>query len=191
MNIANLLEQAIRTRPEVKAAQSAVATAQHQVQAAKGSFGPKVYADGSYGRRDDSSSLEDEAWFAGISVELTVFEGFSTQHKVARTRAAVAKAEAGLDRVRLVVRKEVWAACARVQEARELVKATTTQVHDAEESLRLMSARYTAGAGTITDLLDVQTALTAAEARHVQARWSCQQAQSSLRRATGTLTNEE
>ncbi len=191
MNITNLLEQAIRTRPEIAAAQSAVAAAHQQVQATKGAFGPKVYADGSYGRRDDSAALEDEAWFAGVSVELSVFEGLSTQHKLARTRAEVVKAEAGLERVRLVVRKDVWAAHARVQEAREMVQATTTQVRDAEESLRLMSARYKAGAATVTDLLDVQTALTAAEARHVQARWSCQQAQSALRRATGTLTGEE
>lgn len=191
MNITNLLEQASRTRPEIAAAQSAVAAAHQQVRATKGAFGPKIYADGSYGRRDDSASMEDPAWFAGISVELTVFEGFSTQHKLARTRAEVVKAEAGLDRVRLIVRKEVWAACARVQEARELVQATTTQVRDAEESLRLMEARYKFGAVTVTDLLDTQTALTAAEARHVQAHWGYRQAQSALRRATGTLTGEE
>ena len=191
MNITNLLEQAIRTRPEIAAAQSAIAASHQQVQAVKSAFKPKIYADGSYGRRDDSASLEDEAWFAGISVELTVFEGFSTQHKLTRARAEVVKTEVGLERISLIVRKEVWAACARVQEARELVKATITQVHNAEESMRLMAARYQAGAGTVTDLLDVQTSLTAAEARHVQARWNCQQAQSSLGRATGTLTGEE
>lgn len=190
-NVTALLDQAIHMRPEVKSAQGAVAAAQQQVEAAKGAFGPKVYADGSYGWRDDSASLGDEAWFVGVSVELTVFEGFSRQHKVNSARAEAAKAEAALERIKLIVRKEVWTACARVQEAEELVRATTTQVRDAEESLRLMSARYKVGAVTVTDLLGAQTALTVAQARHVQARWGSRQARSALARATGTLIDEE
>jgi outer membrane protein TolC len=186
-NIPTLLEQAIQTRPEIKAAKSAVASARQQIQAAKGDFGPKVYADGSYGWRDNSPALAEEVWSAGITVELTAFEGFSSQHKLNRTRAELSKAEVGLEQVSLAVRKDVWAACARVQEAKELIQATLTQVRDAKESLRLMAARYTTGSVTFSDLLDAQTAFTAASARQVQARWSYQQAQSALQRATGTL----
>lgn len=186
-----LLEQAHETRPEVAAAQSAVEVAQHQVRAAKGAMGPKVYADANYGWRDDSSALQDEAWFAGVSVELTVFEGFSKRHGLAKARAAVAKAAAALEQVQLAVRQDVWAAFARMQTEGELVQATRTQVRDAEESLRLMSSRYQVGAVTVTDLLDAQVAATAAAARHVQARWNYQLAQSALRRATGTLTDEQ
>jgi len=54
-----------------------------------------------------------------------------------------------------------------------------------------MSARYKVGAVTVTDLLDAQTALTAAEVQHVQARWGCQHALATLRRATGTLVAQE
>lgn len=190
-NIPTLLEQAIQTRPEIKAARSAVDNARKQVQAAKGDFGPKIYADGSYGWRDNSPALAEEVWFAGITVELTAFEGFSSRHKLNRTRAELSKAEEGLEQVSLAVRKDVWSACARIQEAKELIQATLTQVRDAEESLRLMAARYKAGSATFTDLLDAQTAFTAASARQVQARWSYQQAQSALQRATGTLTVEK
>lgn len=189
-DLADLLEQAHETRPEVTAAQSAVDVAQHQVRAAKGAMGPKVYADANYGWRDDSSAMQDEAWFVGVSVELTVFEGFLKRHGLAKARAAAAKASAALEQVQLAVRQEVWAAFAQVQTEDELVQATTTQVRDAEESLRLMSSRYQVGAVTVTDLLDAQMAATAAAARHVQARWNYQLAQSALRRATGTLTEE-
>lgn len=190
-DVTALLRQAIQTRPEIQSAQSAVAAAQQQVEAARRTFGPKVYADGNYGWRDDSASLNDEAWFAGVTVEVTAFEGFSRQHQLNQARAEAAKAEAALERVKLAVRKEVWTACARVEEAAEMVRATATQVRDAEESLRLMAARYKAGAVSVTDLLDAQTALTAAQARHVQARWSCRQAQSAVSRATGTLSGQE
>jgi len=189
-DVSSLLEQALLERPEVKSAQSAVAAARQQVEAAKGAFGPKVYADGSYGWRDDAASLDDETWFAGVTFEFTAFEGFSRQHQLNRARAEKAKAEASLERVKLAVRKEVWTACARIDESTELVRATTTQVGDAEESLRLMSVRYKAGAVSVTALLDAQTALTASQARHVQARWNCRQAQSALSRATGTLSSQ-
>lgn len=190
LDLAELLEQAIEARPEVTAAQSAVVAAQQQAQAAKGAFGPKIYADANYGWRDDSSALQDEAWFVGLGVELTVFEGLSKRHGLAKARAASAKAAAALEQVRLAVRQEVWSAAAQVQTEGELVQATTTQVRDAEESLRLMASRYKVGAVTVTDLLDAQMADTAAAARHVQARWNYQLAQAALQRATGTLTED-
>ncbi len=191
VSVTGLVAEALATRPEIKAMQSAVEQAQHRVLAAKAAFGPKVYAEGNYGWRDDSASLDDQAWSVGVTVELTAFEGFSKRHALARTRAETAKAEAMLERTTLAVRREVWTAYARVQESDALVHATATQAQHAEESLRLMAARYKVGAVTMTDLLDAQTSLTAAEVRHVQARWGCRQAQSSLRRATGTLTEEE
>ena len=189
--VGELVEQAIETRPEIQTMQSAVEIAQQQVQAVRAAFGPKVYADASYGWRDDNSSLDDEAWSIGVSVELTAFEGFSKRHQLARARADAAKADAMLERVKLAVRREVWTAFARVQESGELVRATATQAHHAEESLRRMSARYKVGAVTLTDLLDAQTALTAAKVRHVQARWGCRQAEAALGRAVGTLNGEE
>jgi outer membrane protein TolC len=185
LDVGALIEQAVRVRPEIKAAQSAITAARQHVEAAKGAYGPRVYADGSWGWRADSASLDDEAWFAGVTVELTVFEGFSRRHALKMSEAVAARAEAILDQVRLAVRREVWTACARIQETRELVRATVTQVRDAEESVRLMAARYRAGAVTVTGLLDAQTALTAAQARHVQARWGYRAAQAALRRATG------
>jgi outer membrane protein TolC len=191
MSFSALLEKAVKSRPEIKAAQSAVTIAQQQVQVAKGAFGPKVYADGSYGWRDDSASLGDEVWSAGITVEVAAFEGFSNQHKLARTRAELTQAETALEQVHLAIHKDVWAAYARVREAQELVLATRTQVRDAEENMRLMAARYKAGAVTVTDLLDAQTALTTAEARQVQSHWGCQLARSALLRATGSWIVEK
>lgn len=185
-----LADRALEARPEVRAARSALEAASRQVQAAEAAFGPRVYADANYGWRDDSSSLSDEAWAAGLTVELTAFEGFSCRSRLARARAEAARARADLDESVLAVRREVWEACARTREAEELLSATETQVRDGEESLRLTAARYDLGAATVTDLLDAQTALTAAHGRRVQARWGCRLARSALQRATGTLAAE-
>lgn len=189
--ITEWIELALEHRPEIKAMQSTVEATQYQMEGARAAFGPKIYAEGSYGWRDDDSSLNDEAWSIGVAVELSLFEGYSKRHQLNRARAETAKADAVLERIKQGVRKDVWNAYAQVQEASELIHATSTQAQHAEESLRLMAARYKVGSAPLTDLLDAQTALTAAEVRHVQARWGTQQAQATLRRATGLLAAEE
>ena len=187
LDISKLMTLAQATRPEIKAMERMIESAQHQVRVAQSAYRPKVYAEGNYGWRDDSASLNDEAWSVGVAVELTAFDGFSRRRKVARARAEAAKAEAMLERVMLDVRQEVWTASAQVREATALVDATATQAEHAAESVRLMSARYKVGAVSVTDLLDAQTAQTGAEVRHVQARWRCRLAQSALEHATGKL----
>ncbi len=187
LEITKLVTLALATRPEIKAMERMIESAQHQVRGAQSAYRPKVYAEGNYGWRDDSASLNDEAWSVGVAVELTAFDGFSRRRKVARAQAEAAKAEAMLERVMLDVRQEVWAARAQVREAAALVDATATQAQHAAESVRLMSARYKVGAVSVTDLLDAQTAQTGAEVRNVQARWRCRMAQSALAHATGML----
>lgn len=190
IEVPELMALALATRPEIKARQRIIESAQHQVRAAQADFKPKVYAEGSYGWRDDSASMDDEAWSVGIAIELTLFDGFSRRSKLAQARAMAAREETMLQRVMLAVRQDVWVACAQVRETVASVQATTTQTQHAEESVRLMSARYKVGAVTVTDLLDAQTALTDAEVRYVQARWRCRLAQSALQRATGTLAQK-
>ena len=70
------------------------------------------------------------------------------------------------------------------------VKFDVREVERLAKDLSKLSGE-TIGAVTVTDLLDAQTAATAAAARHVQARWNYQLAQSALQRATGTLLGEE
>jgi outer membrane protein TolC len=60
-------------------------------------------------------------------------------------------------------------------------------VGDAQESLRLASERYKAGAGTIADLLDSETALARAEATRVGVQWDYQIARAVLKRSVGDL----
>lgn len=57
----------------------------------------------------------------------------------------------------------------------------------AQESLRFARARYEAGASTITDLLDAESALTQADAAHLAAGLGFRVASARLLRAEGGL----
>ncbi len=67
LDISKLMTLALATRPEIKAMERLIESAQHQVRGAQSAYRPKVYAEGNYGWRDDSASLNDEAWSVGVA----------------------------------------------------------------------------------------------------------------------------
>lgn len=181
------LDRAVRTRPEVRAALQRVAAARSSVAAVRSSRGPKVRAEGQVGRRDTNLFPHDDDWLVGLAIEQPLFSGFSTRHKLVRTRAELSREELQLEQLLQKVREEVWTAHSKLKEANAAVRATIVLVKHAQESLRAARERYTNGAGTIADLLDSETALFRAEASETEARWGCQVALAACKHATGDL----
>jgi outer membrane protein TolC len=128
---------------------------------------------------------ETKVWQVGLSVDLPVFDAGSRAHRVARSKAELAREQATYDTHLLQVRQEVWAAVTELERARDSIAANETNLRASEESLRVERERYQNGAALITDLLDTQTALASAEASLAQARWSCLSARAAYERAVG------
>ena len=187
INIMQALDRAVRNRPEVKAAFKRIQAQQEGVAAARSAFGPKIRAEGSYGRHDSNFFPNDEEWLAGIIIEWPLFTGFFRQHRLAKAKAEVLKEEAGARQILLQVKDEVMQTYSRLQETYEAVQTNKVLVEDARESLRLARERYEAGAGTVTDLLDAQTDLARSLALQVQADWEYYLAKAALQRAQGDL----
>jgi outer membrane protein len=184
------MEEAGRNRPEVRAVLQRIKASQGSVALAKSAFGPKLKAEGSYGWRDSEFLPQDEDWAVGLTIEWPLFTGFYRQHKLDRVKAELSKEEAEAKHLIQGIRQEVWTAHSRYREAYEAIQATIPLVRNAEESLRLARERYEVGAGTITDLLDAQTALARAQASQVEAEWDYFIAQAQFQRAAGRLRAE-
>jgi outer membrane protein len=179
------VRQAITSRPELKAEQLQVDAARAVVEGARAARAPKLRADGSYGVNDTTFLPETKVWQVGLSVDLPVFDAGSRAHRVARSKAELAREQATYDTHLLQVRQEVWAAVTELERARDSIAANETNLRASEESLRVERERYQNGAALITDLLDTQTALASAEASLAQARWSCLSARAAYERAVG------
>lgn len=186
-DLSKALERAVRNRPEIKAAKKRIEALKGGVEAAKSAFGPKVRAEGSYGRRDSDFFPQDEEWLAGVSIEWPLFTGFYRQHHLARSKVEVSKEEAETKQLFLKVRQEVWTAHSKLKEAYEAVQTAKVLVQDAQESMRLAKERYEAGAGTVTDLLDSQTALARAQATQIEAGWDYHTAEAVFKRSSGSI----
>jgi outer membrane protein TolC len=184
------LDQAVQSRPEIKSALKKIEVSQSSIQAARSAYGPRLRAEGSYGWRDNDFLPQDEDWAVGVTLEWPLFTGFARKHRLARAKADLSKEAAEAERLKLAVRQEVWNAFSRVTEVYQTLETTQTLVEDALESQRLSRERYEAGAGTITELLDAQTALARAQATRVEAEWDYQIALAQFKRATGRLELE-
>jgi outer membrane protein len=190
MDLALYLDQAVQSRPEVRAALKKVEVSQKNIQAAHSAYGPRIRAEGSYGWQDSVFLPQDEDWAVGVTLEWPLFTGFARKHRLARAKAELSKEEAEAERLKLAVRQEVWNAFSKVTEAYQTLETTRTLVQDALESHRLSRERYEAGAGTITELLDAQTALAQAQATRVEAEWDYRIALAQFKWAAGRLEVE-
>ena len=187
MDLSLSLSQAVQSRPEIKGALKKIEVSQSNIQAARSAYGPRLRAEGGYGWRDNDFLPQDEDWAVGVTLEWPLFTGFARKHRLARAKADLSKEEAEAERLKLAVGQEVWNAFSRVIELYQTLETTHTLVQDALESQRLSRERYEAGAGTITELLDAQTALARAQATRVEAEWDYQIALAQFKRATGQL----
>ncbi|HTX64162.1 MAG TPA: TolC family protein [Opitutaceae bacterium] len=179
------IAHAVARRPELTSEQRRLDAARANVDAARAARAPKLLADGSYGWNDTTFLPGTKEWQVGVAVDLPVFDAGSRAHRVARSKADLAREQAVLDNRVLQVRQEVWAAASELQRAWDSIAADEANVRASEESLRVVRERYQTGAALITDLLDTQTALASAEAALAEARWSYLTARAAYDRAVG------
>jgi len=185
-----VLEEAALARPELQAA-LAVITARGADAAAVGAeYLPQVSANVDYGLRDELFLPSGDEWTVGLGLELPLFAGFSRTYRQAQAwseyEAAAAQYENDLRGVEL----EVWTAHSRLVEAGEAIEAAKKLVASADESLRVATGRYQAGAGNIIELVAAQAAQTDAHNQHVRAVLSWYTALAQFQRTIGRTLAE-
>lgn len=181
------LVRALQQRPELQASRERIAAADREVAAIRGVYGPRVKAEGAFGWRDSTFLPQDQDWSVGFSFNIPLFTGFARAHRVARAATEVRALEAEMAALAARIQQEVWTANSDLVEADQAVRQSEVLRGAAQESLRFARARYEAGASTITDLLDAESALTQADAAHLTAGLGFRVASARLLRAEGGL----
>lgn len=189
------MQRALAQRPDRQAAQHAIAAAQASVRAARAGSLPTLSAQASYGGRwlpgaadvpEGAQSAEDVG-IVGLVAEIPLFDGHLTTSKVNEQRARLRGAQERLRGLELQIRNEVESARAQIVTARERVQTSEQAVGQAEESFRVVKEKYDLGKGTLTDVLDSQSALVTAESNHARALADLAVAAAQRRLATGDM----
>lgn len=170
----NPLSLALAQRSDYQATQAECAAQAHAIDAIRGEHAPVLALAGSYGLRqaDDSSLVQEGArededvGSVGLTLSIPLFEGGRIQAEVRSARARLATAQEKLRELELRIRLEVQNALANLQSSRERIHATEAAIEQARESLRIEREKHAVGHGSITDVLDAQSALLEAETNH-------------------------
>ncbi len=128
-----------------------------------------------------------DGFLVGVQGSWAIFDGRATQGRVAQARSLRQQSLLTYIETQLTVEVDVRRAFSTWQESVELVDASKAVVGQAEESVRLANARYTAGTGTQLDVLQAQVDLTTAQTNRLQAYYQHAVALATLRRAMGQL----
>ncbi len=183
------LATARERRPDLQRLRKLETAAEEGVLARRAGYQPNLALFGAYDWKmtpgSNSFSGSRDGWTVGLSTTWNVFDGRATAGRVAQARSLLEQARLSTAEAQLSVDVEARRALSTLQQATELAEASKKVVEQAEESLRLANARFSAGSATQLDVLTSQVDLTTARLNQLQAYYSYNVAVASVRRALG------
>ncbi|WP_173059756.1 TolC family protein [Sulfurimicrobium lacus] len=186
-DIAKLIEQARRQRPDLAAAQAQVEAARANVEAARAAGMPTITLGASAGRSDTSISDPSNTSSVGVSINFPLFTGYNTTYRVRAAREQVDVRLAQRERTSQQIALDVWKAYQSVVTGNQAVKTSADLVASAAHSEQVALGRFKAGVGSILDLLTAQSALAGARLQNIQAVYNWHIAKASLAQSMGSL----
>ena len=183
------LAKALENRSELAALRKEEALRKEGVISAKGGYKPTLQVFGGYGAENLQFTNDPSQYIhgamAGAQVSWNIFDGFLTQGKIAQAKAQYQGAQVDVDNEARRIELEVRTDYSNFIEAKETLESQLKVQEEAEEALRLATARNEAGTGTQLDVLQAQTSLTQARSTQVQALHDYDVARARVERAIG------
>ncbi|RJP83071.1 MAG: TolC family protein [Desulfobacteraceae bacterium] len=184
-NTGDLVAVALKRRNDYLAAQTRLEAQARRVDAVRAGHWPAVSALGSYGVTATGSSEREDVGTIGLGVSMPLFEGGRIEAQIRQERAVLAASQERLRKLALQIRREVETALLDIQSGSERIQATRQSIEQAKESLRIERMKYDLGSGSITDVLDAQSALLQSETNYARALADFHIANARLAFATG------
>lgn len=184
------LARAMSQRPDLLSAQALSKAAADKVDIARGDRRPQIslVAKAQQTSGGDWTGYDDAQ--IGVQVAIPLFDGSIRKNRLAQANLERRKSELLIEETANQLVSDIEQALGAVAESRARVDVAKQGVREAEEALRIETARYQAGESTITDLLGAETALWSAQVNRLQAGYDVTTSQARLLRAIGELSPE-
>ncbi len=181
----DLLQRALRDRPDVASLDRQMRAQQLTLSSVRGGYFPSLGL--SAGISNAGPALDNTVWNWNATATLTwnLFQGGLTNAQSQEAQASLDALTAQLDALRQQVRLDVEQARLAVRAAKTSLSAAGEALTNARQQLRLAEGRYQVGAGSIIELSDAQVTATSAAAQRVQADYNLATARAQLLRALG------
>jgi multidrug efflux system outer membrane protein len=169
---AGLPSELLERRPDIAAAESALAAANARIGVAKAAFFPAISLTGTFGRAsgdiDRLANSDSKFWSIGPSLYLPIFQGGRNKANLARSRAAYEESVALFRQRVLVAFREVQDALTATQLLADQAAAQDRTVAAARRAGELAQTRYDAGLVTYFEVIDAQRTVLTAERASAQ-----------------------
>ncbi|MDR0826555.1 MAG: TolC family protein [Desulfovibrio sp.] len=172
------LKLAYRKRPDLIIAEKAVQMAEKDIVKAQSGYYPQINAYGGWGSTGNSPDVSGSPninnrfneWTVGVNAELRLFEWGKTTFESRQARHESARVRAETENLKQEVGFQIKERILSMSEAAKRVKVAQGAVTQGREAYRMADARYRQQVGTMTEVLDSQARLSAAEASLAGAR---------------------
>jgi len=163
INENEFLKMAYLRRPEMQLKSLGIDIDKWEIQMARSGYRPQVDLSAGVTYRSDNLgdmfNRKQRNWNAGISVNIPIFEGFSTKAKVDAARARYAQAKIDKDNLIDAIAVEVRKACLNLKESASIIQSQRSNVQEAKEALRIAEVSFRNGVAINLDVLDSQVSL--------------------------------
>lgn len=178
-------------RPEVLQSRLAQKIAEAQQAAARSQMLPQIAMRGVFELdRQQFVNKGGGNWMFAASMRWNLFDGGRSKESQAEARSMGEAARAGERQLTSAVRLEVRQAQAEFDSAAERIAVTDASIAQAEETLRIVRNRYSAGLANVTELLRAQTALLESRTRRLSAIFDQRMAAIRIQQAAGILNGD-
>jgi outer membrane protein TolC len=185
------LDEALKQRPEIRAANIQVNQAKEAVKIARSGFFPTIDFTASYNRLSDEALLNGqlvtERRAATGLATMTIWEWGKTAYRVGESKVRVNQATDAKDQLVEVIILEVKQNYINVLQSEKNVGVAEKSIEQAEENLRLNEERYKYQVATATDVLDAVTLLAQARVNYYGALSEFNIAKARLERSMGRM----
>ena len=185
--IESLMDDAMRQRYDLRAAESAIAVARQFVDAAIGQYYPSVALNLNVFLSRESVPTESD-WNGLLAINLPIFSANQIEADVRAAWSEFRRAKLEESFTRRQVMQQVEVAWQNLQGSRARIRELTVQVTAATEALRQAEQSYRAGLATNLDRLTAQDEVLSAQLQITSERYNQKVAWMNLLRATGALS---
>jgi outer membrane protein TolC len=186
-----LVAQAYENRPEVRSAEAAVQLAEANVKLARSTSGLTVALAAGLTHTKATFGSEPTSWQVAVSAQKPIFDGQARDSAVREAESKLDAAKLSLEKTKQDIALEVTQSLLNLDDARERLRVAQQGVVNAEEQLRVAKVRFENGIALGVEVIDAETALTAARAEVVNAQYGVQLATAQLRAAVGLWSGNE
>jgi outer membrane protein len=183
------LDEALRSRPEIKASDLTIGQTQEVVKIARSDLYPTISLSGDYRRAGEGAALSGGAdqWTVQGLATFTLFNWGKTLNRVSESKIKVTQAELAKGQLINTITFEVKQDYLNMLQAEKNIGTAEKSIEQAEENLRMNEERYKYQVATQTDVLDAVVLLAQARVNYYGALSDFNVARARLERAMGRM----